>query len=119
MIRHAVLIFSSDTLAAALIGAAVELAELTPQFPQEGESVRAALMRVRPKLVLIDCDHKESCSDEFIGPALMTGARILLFRSPHPQRDVGAFSSRLGLHVIDMPLKPESFMRLLTQALAQ
>lgn len=76
-------------------------------------------MRVRPKLVLIDCDHKESCSDEFVGPALMTGAQILLFRSPHSLRDVGDFAVRLGLHVIDMPLEPESFMRLLTQALAR
>ena len=60
-------------------------------------------MRVRPQLVLIDCDHEESCSDEFVGPALMTGARVLLFRSRGTLRDASDFADRLGLRVVEMP----------------
>ena len=30
---------------------------------------RDALMRVRPRLAVIDCDHVDACSDAFIGPA--------------------------------------------------
>ena len=118
MSRHAVLIFSSDPLAAALLGAAVELTGHMPHFVQHGEPARAALLRVRPRLVLIDCDHEESCSDEFVGPALMTGARVLLFRSRRTERDQAEFAKRLTLRVAEMPMDHEALSRLLTEMLA-
>ena len=117
MSHHAVLILSSDALAAALLGAAVELAGHMPHFAREGEPARGALLRVRPKLVLIDCDHEESCSDEFVGPALMTGGRVLLFRSRRTERDMTEFASRLSLRIVDMPLEHEMFTDLLHEML--
>src|SRR6478609_8179413 len=59
--RSPVLVLSSDPLAAALLGAAIELAGLAPRFPQSAESPRNALLRVRPRLVFIDCDHEDGC----------------------------------------------------------
>lgn len=115
---HAVLIFSSDPLAAALLGAAIELAGHVPFFVQADETARDALLRVRPRLAVIDCDHVEACSDTFIGPALMTGSRVLLFRSRRTQRDVGELASRLGLHVIDMPPRHETLTALLRELTA-
>ncbi len=102
------LVFSSDPLAAALLGAAIELAGHVPFFVQADETARDALLRVRPRLAVIDCDHVEACSDAFIGPALMTGSRVLLFRSRRTQRDVRELASRLGLPVVDMPSKHET-----------
>src|SRR3954471_24023298 len=58
--RQAVLIISSDPLAAALLGAAVELAGHQPHFVRTEERARAALLRARPRLVLVDCDHDEA-----------------------------------------------------------
>lgn len=113
-----VLIFSSDPLAAALLAAAIELAGHSPYFAQKDERARDALLRVRPRLVLIDCDHEESCSDEFIGPALMVKARILLFRSRRTTRDVAEFSRRLELRVIELPMDYEELSDLLAHALA-
>jgi hypothetical protein len=101
--RHAVLIFSSDSLAAALLGAAVELAGHEPSFPAPDESARAALMRIRPRIVLVDCDHEESCSETFVGPAIMTGARVVLFRSRRTARDMGEFAARMQLAVLELP----------------
>lgn len=119
MSRHAALIFSSDPLAAALLGAAVELAGHAPHYPlPNGEAARAALLRTRPRLVLIDCDHEESCSDAFVGPALMTGARILLFRSRHTVRDVSDLARRLDLEVLEMPADSEALTRRLRDLLA-
>ena len=103
MTSHAVLVFSEDPLAAALMGAAVELAGHAPHFPQTLESVRVALLRVRPRLTVIDCDHQDACSDEFLGPVLMTGSRVLLFRSRRTKRDVGDLVQRLGITLVDMP----------------
>jgi len=103
--RSAVLICSSDPLAAALLAAAIELAGHAPHFPQNGERARDALRRVKPTLALVDCDHDDSCSDEFIGSALMMQARVLLCRSKRTVRDVRDFAERLNVRVVDLPLR--------------
>ena len=107
-----VLLLSADPLASALLGAAVELAGHAPRFPRAGETARDALRRLRPHAVLIDCDH-DSCSDEFIGPALMTGARVQLYRSRRTTRDVGDVARRLGLSVVEFPMEPDALTALL------
>ncbi len=114
---HAILIFSSDPLAAALLGAAGELAGCVPYYAREDEAARAALLRVRPAVVLIDCDHEEACSDEFVGPALMTGAKVVLFRSRNTRRDMQPFADRLSLHVMNMPSDITTFGALLPDLL--
>ena len=110
----AVLIFSADTVGAALLGAVVELVGHLPQFPRHDEPPRDALLRVRPRHVLVDCDH-EACADEFVGPALMTGARITLFRSFRATRDATALSARAGLTVLELPADHERLMELLAE----
>lgn len=99
---EAVLVFSCDPLSAALLGAAVELEGHRPYFAAAAETARNALLRVRPRVVLIDCDHEESCSEEFVGPALMTGARVLLIRSARTVRDMSDFAMRLGVQILNM-----------------
>lgn len=116
MSRQAVLIVSSDPLAAALLGAAVELAGHIPHFVRAGERTRAALMRMRPRLVLVDCDHTEGCSDEFVGPAIMTGSRVILFRSSRSTRDQNEFSQRLGLRILDMPTEHGAITAVIKEA---
>jgi DNA-binding response OmpR family regulator len=116
--RHAVLIFSADPLAAALLGAVVELAGHAPHFARQDEAARTALMRVRPRLVLIDCDHEETCSDAFVGPALMTGSEVVLYRSRRTQRESREFAGRLGLRVVELPNDQEKLLRLLQELLA-
>jgi hypothetical protein len=115
--RNPVLVLSSDALAAALLGAAIELAGHTPHFPQAEESPRTALLRVRPRLVVIDCDHEDACSDGFVGPALMTGSQVLLFRSRRTRRDVSDMSTRLGLRTVEMPVEHESLTKILHELL--
>ena len=112
-----VLVLSSDPLAAALLGAAIELAGFAPHFPHSNESARVALLRARPRLVVVDCDHEEGCSDAFIGPALMTGSRVLLFRSRRTKHDASELSTRLGLSVAEMPMDHGPLSRLLHRVL--
>ena len=116
--RVPVLVLSSDPLAAALVGAAIELAGHAPRFPKSDEAARSALLRIRPRLVIIDCDHEDACTDSFIGPALMTGSRVLLIRSRRTRRDASELSGRLGLRVLEMPMEHEPLTRLLHQMLA-
>jgi hypothetical protein len=101
--RHDVLILSADTLAAALLGAAVELAGHQPHFPQADEVARAALRRVRPRLVIVDCNDDHACSEAFVGPVIMTGAQLLLFDSPRHAAVGVDVARRLGLDVVHLP----------------
>jgi hypothetical protein len=111
--RHDVLILSADPLAAALLGAVVELAGHACLFPQPGEGGRAALIRLRPRVVLVDCDHDEGCSEEFIGPALMTGARVQLFSARRAEGNADALARALGLTIVQLPMDPADFATLL------
>lgn len=113
----AILVLSDDPFSAALLGAATELAGYVPRFPLPDEPVRAALRRVRPRLVLVDCDHAEACTDEFVGPAIMMGSRVLLVRSRRTVSDPGEFAERLGLRVLDLPVDHEPLSRLLREML--
>jgi hypothetical protein len=108
-----VLIFSEDPLAAALIGAAVELVGFAPAFPIDEEPPRDALMRVRPRLVLVDCDHDAASGPSFFGPVLMTGARVVLLSSRRTRRDAAAIAVRFGLRAITMPTDLDEIAELL------
>lgn len=103
MTRTIILIVSADTLGAALLGGAVELAGLEARYPQPDETARVALRRTRPAAVLIDCGHAEACAESFIGPALMTGARVILFRSPRADTAIPASVATLGLPTLELP----------------
>jgi hypothetical protein len=115
--RHDVLILSEDTLAAALLGAAVELAGHQPHFPQADEVARVALRRVRPGLVIVDCDDDHACSESFVGPALMTGAQLLLFDSPRHAAVGVDIARRLGLDVVHLPDDHELLLQRLRELL--
>lgn len=111
--RSVVLIFSEDPLAAALVGAAVELVGFEPAFPTNGEPPREALLRERPRLVLVDCDHDAACGPSLFGPALMTGARVMLVGSRRTRRDVYEVAVRFGLRALRLPADLEAIADLL------
>lgn len=98
-----VLILAADPMAAALVGAAIELAGGRPLYPGAGERPRDALLRHRPALVLVDCDDETSCADAFLGPVLMTGARVAVFGSARSRRDVSELVARLGVRALRLP----------------
>ncbi len=99
-----VLVFSTDPLAAALLGAAVELAGHTVAFPQSGESPRDAVMRARPRAALVDCDHEDACTEAFFGPAMMAGARVAVFSSHRSQRALQPIAEQFRVRMFELPI---------------
>ena len=116
MSRDAVLILTPDVLAAALLGAVVDLAGHRPHFALDGEHGRDALRRTRPRLVLVDCDHDANCTDAFIGPALMTGAQVILVHSWRAPRDPRTLDAAQGLPVLTLPDETARLLELLRAA---
>jgi hypothetical protein len=117
VLRSAVLIFSEDPLAAALMGAAVELSGFEPVYPMYGESPREALLRRRPPLVLVECHHHDADRPSFLGPALMTGARVVLFSSKEPRGNRAAIATQFDLRSIQLPATLESIAEVLEREL--
>ena len=101
----AVLVFSSDALAAALLAAAVELAGYTPRFPLDGEAPRDAILRVRPGAALVDCDHETACTETFFGPAMMAGVRVAVFSSSRSVRTLQPIASEFDVRLFSMPIE--------------
>lgn len=111
-----VLVFSVDPLAAALLGAAVEVAGHVVAFPQPGESARDAVMRLRPRAALVDCDHEEACTESFFGPAMMVGARVAVFSSQRSQRALEPIAEQFRVRMFKLPIEV-SELDLLLEAL--
>jgi hypothetical protein len=99
-----VLVFSMDSFAAALIGAAVELAGYGPIFPLDGEAPRDAVMRVRPAAALVDCDHAEACTEALFGPAMMVGARVAVFSSKRSVRVLQPIAAEFDVRYFSLPV---------------
>ena len=104
MTLHVVLIFSTDALAGALLGAAVELVGASAQYPHAEEEPRDALLRVRPAVALIDCDHESACTESFFGPALMIGARVAVFSSSRSKRALDPIAEEFGVCAFGLPI---------------
>jgi hypothetical protein len=113
MTGSVVLIFSTDPLAAALLGAGVELARATPVFPREQEKPREALLRVKPRLVMIDCDHEDACSEALFGPAMMIGAHISVFSSTRSRRALEPIAREFNVTAFGLPVEFDALARLL------
>src|SRR3954452_20223873 len=52
-----ILVIAEHAMIGALLGALVELAGHRPRFAEAGEAPDAAIERLRPDLVLLDCEH--------------------------------------------------------------
>jgi hypothetical protein len=116
--RSTVLILSPDALSVALVGALVELEGLQPAFASAEEPPRDALLRTRPRFVLVDVEHPSAVAAQFIGPATMVGARILLFGSSRSTRDLSQAAADHGLDSFTLPIGHAAFARLLADGAA-
>ena len=119
MTARSVLVFSTDSFAAALIGAAIELAGYRVEYPLETESPRDAVMRVRPGAALVDCDHVEACTETFFGPALMVGARVAVFSSSRSRRTLEPIAEQFRVRSFAMPIDFDDLQALLASLLEQ
>lgn len=73
-----VLILAREELISALLGLLVDTTGHSVHFPNENETSRDAIHRIRPKVVVVDCDHRD-CTGELDKAAKDVDARLILF----------------------------------------
>src|SRR5687768_5947978 len=73
-----VLVLAREELISALIGLLVETTGHKVSFAAPGEQSPAAVRRIRPAVIIVDCDHRD-CAEELAQAATEVGARLILF----------------------------------------
>jgi hypothetical protein len=107
------LILAADPMAGALMAAAVELTGIPPVFALAGEHGKAALLRCRPRYILLSHDEPCARDDSVLGPALMTGARIFIFGTHDQVTPLRPLLARHNVETIILPLEVDALRALL------
>lgn len=113
-----VLVLSHDAVAAALLGALVEILGYTVRFRRPPETAEDAVRRVRPRIALIDCEDGDACTDEIVGRAAMRGISVVIFGAPEALDSVRAFALEHNLAVLLMPPASDELDQLLRETLS-
>ena len=109
MPKQTILILASEEVISALLGAMVELEGHVPAFPAHDERPLAALARVRPSLLLLDCEHDVAWDDDAMRRITEGGTRTLLFSAMRSQREVETIASRYALPAFVLPVAFREF----------
>ncbi|HEX6965792.1 MAG TPA: hypothetical protein VF166_08325 [Gemmatimonadaceae bacterium] len=112
-----VLVIATDIVIGALLASLAELAGYTPVFPALTERPLEAITRLRPPLVLLDCDHDLACEDEAYARAAETGSRIILFTASSTLEDAERMAAQRGVTSFAFPIHYQEFARRLRSAM--
>jgi len=107
-----VLILAREEVVAALLGMLVEIKGLQPRFLGSAEPAEDAILRDRPRAVIIDCDHPE-CRDTLLEIIRMAGALPILFSPSRMQPELRSVADRHGLRSFTLPTDVDTFGKIL------
>ena len=109
MPKQTILILASEEVISALLGAMVELEGHVPAFSAHDERPLAALARLRPSLLLLDCEHELAWDETSMRRIADSGTRTLLFSAMRSQREIEMIASRYGLPAFVLPVAFREF----------
>jgi DNA-binding response OmpR family regulator len=107
-----VIILAREEVVAALLGLMVELQGLQPKFLGRTEDVEDAILREKPRAVVIDCDHPD-CRDELLETIRKAGALPVLFSPFRMQPEVKSVAERHGIRSFTLPTDAGTFGKVL------
>ncbi len=111
-----VLVIPNDPVLGALLGELVSLAGHAPRFPSADETVRSAITRVSPGILLLDCDHAE-CSDDLLSTAQESGIPVVFFSGSRTASELERVARRHNVKSVLLPTGPKLLARTLRAAL--
>jgi hypothetical protein len=86
-------------------------------FPSPPEDAATAIARLRPDVVLVDCDSadEETC----LTPVAEYGGAVVLFSPSRDETEVRELASRRGLRHFALPIRWTDFRQLLHDVTGQ
>ena len=112
-----ILVIAKEPLIQTLMCSLVDLAGHSAVQPNSDESVVTSIARVRPHLVLLDCEHDASCEDSAYLAAASVGAAVLLFTPSRSRAEVADLAAERGLQSIALPIRLHEFSQTLQLSL--
>lgn len=112
MTLGSVLILAREEVVAALLGMLVEIKGLQPTFLGSAEPAEEAILRDRPRAVIIDCDHPD-CGDNLLEIIRIAGALPILFSPSRMQPELRSVADRHGLKSFTLPTDVDTFGKIL------
>jgi hypothetical protein len=112
-----ILVIAKEPLIQTLMCSLVDLSGHNATQPRGDESVSAAITRVRPALLLLDCEHDCACEQEAYDAADVVGAEVLLFTPARTNAEVADFARERGLRSMALPIRLHEFSETLQTSL--
>ena len=103
-----VLILAREEVVAALLGMLVELKGLQPKFLGKAEPIEDAILREKPRAVVIDCHHPD-CRDEILETIKKAGSQPVLFSPFRMQPEFRSAAERHGIRSFTLPTDVVTF----------
>jgi DNA-binding NtrC family response regulator len=112
-----ILVIAKEPLIQTLMCSLVDLSGHRTAQPRSDETVAAAIGRVRPDLLLLDCEHDCACEQEAYDAAADVGAEVLLFTPARTNAEVADFARERGLRSMALPIRLHEFSETLQTSL--
>ena len=106
------LILAREEVVAALLGMLVELKGLQPKFLGRAEPIEDAILREKPRAVVIDCDHPDY-RDELLETIKKTGSLPVLFSPFRMPPELRSAAERHGIRSFTLPTDVGTFGKVL------
>lgn len=112
-----VLILAREELISALVGLLVEMTGHAPFFAEPDERADDALRRIRPQVVIVDCDHRE-CTEDLVQAANEVGARLIMFSASRDPEYVQKKAAASRAQAFTFPIEPPQLDSMIRQQVA-
>lgn len=112
-----ILVIAKEPLIQTLMCSLVDLSGHRAAQPRSDETVAAAIARVRPQLLLLDCEHDCACEEEAYVAAALIEAKVLIFTPSRSDAEVAVFAAERGLRSMALPIRLHEFSATLQSSL--
>lgn len=112
MAADVVMILSGDADIGELLATMLELGGYAAAFPSDDEAPEAAIARLRPRAVVVDCDLAAARANGLYRASAVHGASVILFSPGRPWDDVARRAAPRGLPFFALPIRPSALAEL-------
>ena len=117
-IPSTILVIAKEPLIQTLMCSLVDLSGHRAAQPRGDESVGAAILRVKPRLLLLDCEHDCACEEEAYEMAAKVDAQVILFTPSRSHAEVADMAAVRGLRSMALPIRLHEFSETLQTSLS-
>lgn len=115
MSAPAVLIVSTDPIIGALLGLYVEFHDYRARYPSPDQSPSEAVAQSGATIIVVDVDHRDGFSPEFVQRQRAAGRRVIAFSPKLSDGEVRDRASALQLPSFAMPIDAAAFRVILDE----